>query len=153
MVQTSKPESEAQSMIRRLARRCPFGHMWVRMCLLIHVSIQPLQFCAYLRWMCVWLCAFPHLRKENVLHSTREHSHYRRRRWSLEATALHVVWIDRVRFSPRRAVEHTLCHYQCPAVQTPLSPCFSMKKNIKKIEQVDKKNKYLRAADILWVNN
>lgn len=92
------------------------------------ICIQPEKLHAYLWWICAWLCAFLHLRKDNVQHSTRERSHYQSRNSSLEATVLHVVWIDGVSFSLRRAVEHTFCHYQCPAVQTLLLLYFSWKK-------------------------
>lgn len=51
----------------------------------------------------VFVC-LPHLRRDNVVHSTGEHNHYRSRNPSLEATALHVVRIDPATFSLRRAV-------------------------------------------------
>lgn len=140
MVQASEPERDSQSMFPSLVRRCAFWPcLSANMCALKSVCV-PLNSSMYTTFtiscifeanMCVWLCTFPHLRKESVRHSTRERSHYRRRSWSLEATALHVVWIDRVSFSPTRAVEHTLCHYQCPAVHPPLLPYSSLKKNIK----------------------
>lgn len=132
---------------------------WAQICSAETPACVPLNSCMYTTFtnpcifqakVCVWLCAFPHLRKENVRHSTGEHSHYRRRSWSLEATALQVVWTDRVSFSPRRAVEHTLCHYQCPAVQTSLLPYFSffffLKK--KKKQRLTKTNKHVRAANM-----
>lgn len=41
------------------------------------------------------------------------------------ATALRVARLDWARFLLRRDVEHSLCHYRCPAVQTSLPPRFS----------------------------
>lgn len=154
MVQASKPEREAQSMFSRLLSRCAFWScLSANKCVLKSVCV-PLNSCMYKTFtiscifeanMCVWLCAFPHLRKESVLHSTGERSHYRKRSWSLEATALHVVWIDWVSFPPKRAVEHTLCHYQCPAVHTSFPPYFSLKK----IAEVDV-NKRVSKQQIYW---
>lgn len=117
---------------------CVVLQVCVRLCVLTSkrlpciLTVQPCVYHAY--WsdcvqesLCEIVC-FPHLRKDNVVHSTREQSHYRSRNSSLEATALHVVWVDRASFSPRRAVQHTLCHYQCPAVHTSLQPAFSWEK-------------------------
>lgn len=93
--------------------------------------------------VCAIVCFPSFEERQCILHSTGEQSHYRSRNSSLEATALHVVWIDRVSFSRRRAVEHTLCHYQCPAVQTSLPPYFSWEKNWLSWQ---KTNKYLTVA-------
>lgn len=145
--------------VLKTCEKVHFVHIWVQICMCLKCVCVPLNSCTYTTFtiscifeenMCVWLCAFPQLRKESVPHSTGERSHYRRRSWSLEATALHVVWIDRVSFSPRRAVEHTLCHYQCPAVHTSPPPYFSLKKNLQRLTYT---NTCLRAADILRVNN
>lgn len=136
---------EVQSMFLETGRQAGGGHVWVQVCIFMYtymqvctvfacICLQACVSCILKRMLvCVFVCAhvcketvcFPHLRKDNVLHSTGEQSHYRSRNSSLEATALHVVWIDRASFSLRRAVEHSLRHYQCPAVQTSLPPYFS----------------------------
>lgn len=145
MEETSKPERRGPINVSGNRETGGWGpcvgasmHFYVYLHTSVHcfacICLQACVSCILKRMLvCVFVCAhvcketvcFPHLRKDNVLHSTGEQSHYRSRNSSLEATALHVVWIDRASFSLRRAVEHSLRHYQCPAVQTSLPPYFS----------------------------
>lgn len=145
MEETSKPERRGPVNVSGNRETGGWGacvgasmHIYVYLHASLHcfacICLQACVSCILKRMLvCVFVCAhvcketvcFPHLRKDNVLHSTGEQSHYRSRNSSLEATALHVVWIDRASFSLRRAVEHSLRHYQCPAVQTSLPPYFS----------------------------
>lgn len=79
--------------------------------------------------VCLWETArFPHLRKDNVLHSTGEQSHYRSRNSSLEATALPVVWMVScwdVLLNTGSAITGA------PMLQTLPSPCFSAERRKK----------------------
>ncbi len=77
------------------ASMCVFMCTYMQVCTILSVYV-----CNLVSFMhtevhaCVCVCVivcFPHLRKDNVLHSTGEQSHYRSRNSSLEATALHVV--------------------------------------------------------------
>lgn len=87
--------------VRRCKYVCAFMCTYMQGCTILSVrvynlvSFMHIEVCVRVRvcvcgYVCVIVC-FPHLRKDNVLHSTGEQSHYRSRNSSLEATALHVA--------------------------------------------------------------
>lgn len=155
MGEASRPEREAQSMFLRLGKR-----VWVQVCVYLrvlfclYVSLQPREFHAY--WSvraCLCGCVgaivcFPHLRKDNVLHSTGEQSHYRSRNSSLEATALHVAWIDGAGF-----YAETCCRTHTPPLPVPcsssLTPTLFQLGKIGKVDKNKQVSRLLRGEAII----